>query len=180
MRQNFLPSWQSAWLQYTVVKLQSGHVATTGAFDLAYELKIAKASDFSDLNLNGKLSGLTINMFNNMSVGDILATIGQNGLDLRVSKGSTVKVPALVRFDPYKEFLVRDVTLGIDGNVTLPKDSPMGIFTVPFVDANVTADLDVNTIEGSSINKENLAAFSVHPKTGVSSAKVTRREWPYY
>lgn len=159
-------------LDNTVVKLQSGHVATTGAFDLAYELKIAKASDFSDLNLNGKLSGLTINMFNNMSVGDILATIGQNGLDLRVSKGSTVKVPALVRFDPYKDPEMRDVTLGIDGNVTLPKDSPMGIFTVPFVDANVTADLDVNTIEGSSINKENLAAFSVHPKTGVSSAKV--------
>lgn len=164
-------------LDNTVVKLQSGHVAsTTGAFDLAYEIKIDKASDFSDLNLNGKLSGLTINMFNNMSVGDILATIGQNGLDLRVSKGSTVKVPALVRFDPYKDPEMRDVTVGIEGNVTLPKESPMGIFTVPFVNANVTADVDVHTIEGHTINKENFAAFSVHPKTGVSSAKVVLDE----
>lgn len=156
----------------TVLKLSSGRVGANGNFDLAYEMKIAKADDFSDLNVNGKLSGLNIHMFNAVGPEDVMQILERNGLDLRVSKGSSVKIPAVVRADKYTEPEMREITVAMDGNITVQPGQKVGLFTVPYVNFNIATDVDVNTIEGSSLNSENLQYFNVNQKTGVSSANL--------
>lgn len=157
-----------------VMKLNCPYTSKNGNFNLDYVFKLGSYGEYKNIETSGSLNGLNVALFNSEDTLDALgAMIVQNGLELTFNKGSKFEVASHARSDQYSKVEPRNVTVGFNGKVALPKGEDFNLFfSLPQGEINFNLDLDArNLVDPAFISDEQIIkGFEI--KDGKSYGKV--------